>query len=914
MSPISRQSRNDDSTQNHGSKKTIPSIKLDQDSEVNSELATQTSFDRLPNKTKAIDQILQQNKARRENNRRWKRQKKDLKQTKKGFQSAEQLSSKMNVIKNKLDHYLSQRIQPPKKRRKKKQTKQSTVLLSVPELDEERKSIRKYKRIGVNSKWMREAVNLKRQEAYQEEEIVLERVSVEVKAKLAQEVNQETPKQGFTNQIHSKPENTDEIIDTQSQEKPDSKKDEIEIQKVNNQVPQQPLAQSEKTTKTFEDVRVLGQFKKSQSKQPLSIKSKMISGFASGNFGYNSEFDKSNNPVSTEVSPQVTSHVIGYVKNETPEEDELLSLLKAVEDSPKVVPARKLRKDISMSVLKHRDYLILNDRISEISSVQDEEQILDIQKNKSIPLNLIEPSKLFDIQKEKERIKYELLLKKEEEIKRKINKQKQKELMEMLHPGKDPQYATFELDGFLKEMESINGRLQDYMSKKKDEIKQRKKEQREKEMIKQAEFELQKEEKIDSDSRRDKLSQMENDRYQKPEVLSMQKDLESKENRNQTETDKEKQNEVQKSSEMEDSQKNQEEQTLKEDIQNAESSNDQVSDQDEQEGTDDFSVPENDDEQDQVQGKDHHQQEMSDLENNDYQILEEEEELEEKQEIDIAKPDVNMDESKNKNTEHQEMTKTNKVNPELLNKLEQEEEIDKSTNPENSVMNTKTSLSQDKIDSYELLSNANSFKILPENLQVTNTLNYQRASRQSSDKQKKEHSKKSFKSQKSIEGQKEKNKQTESINPSKGVASQNQKVSSQNKDLQDEDFYLEDTDTEDDSQLTEFQQRQKIMRQLKELTNARKMLEGLDKMTVKGRRMKLSREYNQNLKKTHPKKTHLYKKPKLYNQKVLANDFKPKTANHLSKKKSPNNKNKSSNELSINTHKSKFKSTSQKYK
>lgn len=72
-----------------------------------------------------------------------------------------------------------------------------------------------------------------------------------------------------------------------------------------------------------------------------------------------------------------------------------------------------------------------------------------------------------------------------------------------------------------------------------------------------------------------------------------------------------------------------------------------------------------------------------------------------------------------------------------------------------------------------------------------------------------------------------------------------------------EDSFASDTETEEsdeDAPLNKFEQKRKIMKQLKELGKARKMLEGLNKMSKKGKKQRLSREYKKAVERSRSKK------------------------------------------------------------
>lgn len=79
----------------------------------------------------------------------------------------------------------------------------------------------------------------------------------------------------------------------------------------------------------------------------------------------------------------------------------------------------------------------------------------------------------------------------------------------------------------------------------------------------------------------------------------------------------------------------------------------------------------------------------------------------------------------------------------------------------------------------------------------------------------------------------------------------------------------EETVESEDDNLTEFEQRKRIINQLKELNRTRKMLEGLDQMSKRGKSERLSREYKQTVKKK-PKAPQMPKKARFLGERPKA--------------------------------------------
>ena len=510
-------------------KKKIRPLKMDKVSVDNKPEAE--SFEQLPLKKGTIDKIMKRNQQRRQKEQLRKQKRKDLKDTHKGFASAEKLTAKLQNMNNQLDTYLARKIAPTIKRRKRKRAKQG--MERIEEKDEDRESIRKYRQIGVNSKWMRrytpapdqpskvevpqEQLQMFQKKAQQEFvevnqqqiEVHLESVEIEkmtIEQTIREKAGPEEAKANANLAMKEIPDQTGEAAARSEEVRVDTEGGQIETEQASGQ---------------FNDVRILGQVKPTASNDVGSLRSeinsRMISGFISKEYGYNSDFDRSHNLTSDKASPP-RSQLIQHVRNENLAEEELLSVKKASQLDVQSPGRDKQgwKEQVSVSALKRKEYLELKDKLSELT--EDSEQSNHYftwrqQKAYSIPLKLVEPSEIFDIQKEKERMKYEVLLEQERKIKQEIIKQKELELKEMLKQKQDKQYQTIELDSFLKELESTNKKLETYMKAKKQERKRRKEERKKVKMMQKAQESLEKEEQEEQEQRKSRLSTRPNLRY-----------------------------------------------------------------------------------------------------------------------------------------------------------------------------------------------------------------------------------------------------------------------------------------------------------------------------------------------------------------------------------------------------------------
>ena len=504
-------------------KKRIRSLRFDEPSE--SELKSETegmgaSFDKMPLKKEVIDKIMLKNQKRRLEEKERKKKREDWESTSKGFRNAEKLTSKLNTMNKKLDSYLAQKIKPVIRRKKRKK---KIMKLPIEEIPEERESLRKYRQIGVNSKWMR-TYKVKPLEKMEEEEEELREEELQVEEEVKVEVNENVVEENIEREIVEQ-----EIVVEAFREELKVEVNQEAVKTTENVKKSQATSKiiSDTNTKNYDDVRVLGQIKGKFPEKELSlrteVKSRMMSGFVSREFGYDSAFDKSQQGKSVKGSPLSRSHVIEIVRNPNLAEDELLSMKKASQTEILMNQKGKkgIPKQISISTMRHGKYAEMKGEMSEESSEGEEEGLggWEVKGNKSVPLELAEPSTLFDLQKEKERVKYEILVKKEKEIKEKILRQKQEELMQMIRNGEEKKYKTFELDKFLEELDGMNVKLEKYMKEKKKERREKKEEKKEKKMLEEAERQLEKEKEEKMKKEMERLNQMENKRYENEEMV-----------------------------------------------------------------------------------------------------------------------------------------------------------------------------------------------------------------------------------------------------------------------------------------------------------------------------------------------------------------------------------------------------------
>jgi hypothetical protein len=479
---------------------------------------------------------MKKNKKRREEEKIRKMKRKDLKDTYKGFKNAEHLSEKLKKLNTDLDSYLAKKISPVMKRKKKKKQKEEAGTekekqeedkkdehveqVDKPKENEpvemERESLKRYKKIGVNSKWMREYDPRRLNPMNEPKEIPINK-DVEEMFKVKQRIDPEEMKGDAV--IMSTSGDTEEAPKMAFFKKKNSP---VEVNQESDQIENLDFNKND-SKNIFDDVQVLGKIGQSSSKKIISLKSeiknKMTSGFMSQEFGYNSAFDKSEDMISdNKASPR--SHLIENVETSNIEEDELLSIQKIsnhVMKAPVMAKPEVTKKQISISVLNQKQYLEMNNQLSNISS--DSENQLDNyftwknKENKSVPLKLQIPSTVFDIEEEKERLKYEKLIQQEKEIKEKIRKQKQLELQQIIEEDKKKKFQTDELDEFLKELENTNKKLEKYMKLKKEEKREKKIERRKQKMMLEAQKKIDEEVEQEVKERKDEIGIKSNKKY-----------------------------------------------------------------------------------------------------------------------------------------------------------------------------------------------------------------------------------------------------------------------------------------------------------------------------------------------------------------------------------------------------------------
>ena len=418
------------------------------------------SIQKMPIKRKMIDKIIIKNKKREKQNSEHKK----FHQGNSLFESAENLTEKLSRMNQRLDKYLASKVKPEYRSfKKRKQTKNSEVI-----------SIKRngyinstYKEIGLNSKWMR-------------------------KNKSPSELQR-------ANKLEQKPEKDPQpILEEQPEIILEIGEEDINDQNSENEIEAPKIMQPKptKSDREFRDVKVLGiNQTKNSNYEELSLKhqvqakmnSRIMSGFVSKEYGYNSEFDKSAG-LTLNHQPSVDLVIWGNKVKE----DDLLSMKKKSQYEVMKIrspPSQKMTERIPSQYkpsigkfrVKPKTYLSKSimhmkgynrtDSDSEASDKESESQ-KDIHWrkscSKSVPIQIKPSSRLFDFEKEKQRVQNEHLLKKQKEIE---NNLKLKE--------KENQFNSEKIKDFLLDLENMNGRLESHM-KKKNQEKREKREKRKK--------------------------------------------------------------------------------------------------------------------------------------------------------------------------------------------------------------------------------------------------------------------------------------------------------------------------------------------------------------------------------------------------------------------------------------------------